>query len=364
MQRYYSGNYDRLSDPSDPFDPTIRSANATPVQQSGGYDTDYHSRAPSFQQDTGYQPQHSHTYSRDAFQPLADDYEEYKGPKTFPSAVSPRRKWYQIQWTRKRKIIAIVSVVVLVVIIAVAIGVGVFFKETAFSYTPSNVDVTNDLAFASGGATKADPYKSDKDGIGKGQDTYTYYTGDESSFPATDAWVSFSDMWDANLNTLKTSCGYLNEGPDNSPEIIQDIYDAIQDRAQASKVDHRFIFAVILQESNGCPRVGHTVSSGGTTNPGLMQSHNGDAFNKWHVRDSIFAMVQDGTQGTTQGAGLVQGLNLLGNPYKAARYYNSGYIPDNGDLSAAAGATACYVTDVANRLTGWVRAKSTCPGDN
>ena len=73
-------------------------------------------------------------------------------------------------------------------------------------------------------------------------------------------------------------------------------------------------------------------------------------------------MVQDGTQGTTDGAGLVQNLNLYGNPYSAARGYNSGYIPKSGDLSEAAGATACYVTDIANRLTGWVNAKSTCPG--
>ena len=146
MQRYYSGNYDRLSDPSDPFDPTIRSANATPVQQLGGYESEYHSRAPSFQQDTGYQPQHSHTYSQDAFQPLADDYEEYKGPKNFSSAVSPRRKWYQVQWTRKKKIIAWVSLVVLVIIIAAAIGVGVFFKETAFSYTPSRITMKTSLS--------------------------------------------------------------------------------------------------------------------------------------------------------------------------------------------------------------------------
>ena len=71
-------------------------------------------------------------------------------------------------------------------------------------------------------------------------------------------------------------------------------------------------------------------------------------------------MVQDGTQGTAGGAGLVQNLNLYGDLYKAARGYNSGYIPANGNLSAAAGATACYVSDIANRLTGWVKAKSSC----
>lgn len=75
------------------------------------------------------------------------------------------------------------------------------------------------------------------------------------------------------------------------------------------------------------------------------------------------AMIQDGTQGTTAGDGLVQNLNVYGNPYSAARGYNSGYIPTNGNLSEAAGATACYVSDIANRLTGWVYANSTCPGD-
>ena len=358
MQRYYIGNYNRLSDPSDPFNPTIDSVNNSTVDLEN-YDTEYRSLPPAYAQDTSY-PQHAHTDSHDAFQPLADDYQEHKG---IPTAIPPRRKWYQIQWTRKRKIIAWSLLGLFVIILAIVIGVAVFFSETAFTYTPSSVHVTNDAAFASGGATKDDPYTSGNDGIGAGTDVYNYYSGDASVFPGHDDWVSFDDMWKANLNTLQTSCGYLNEGPDNSPAIIQDIYDAIQDRAQASLVDHRFIFAIILQESNGCPRVGSTTSSSGVTNPGLMQSHNGDAFNKWHVKDSIFAMVQDGTQGTDKGAGLVQGLNLFGDPFKAARYYNSGYIPKSGDLSEAAGATACYVTDVANRLTGWVKAKSTCPGD-
>ena len=358
MQRYYSGNYNRLSDPSDPFNPTLESATSSTVHLDS-YDTAYRPVTPSHTQDAGLQ-HHAHSYSGEVFQPLADDYEE---PKFFPAPISPQKKWYQIQWTRKRKIIGWSLLALLIIIIAVIIGVVVFFKETAFTYTPSNAHVTNAAAFSSGGATKSNPYKSTNDGIGAGADTYKYYTGPSTNFPAANTWVSFSDMWSANLNTLQTSCGTLGAGPDNSAAQIQDIYAAIQDRAQASKVDHRFIFAIILQESNGCPRVGSTTSQSGVTNPGLMQSHDGAAFNAWHARDSIFAMVQDGTQGTSQGAGLVQGLDLLGDPFKAARYYNSGKIPKDGNLSEAAGATACYVTDVANRLTGWVKAKSTCPGD-
>lgn len=42
---------------------------------------------------------------------------------------------------------------------------------------------------------------------------------------------------------------------------------------------------------------------------------------------------------------------------------NSGYVPNSGNLSEKAGATACYVSDIANRLTGWVYAKTKCPED-
>ena len=92
-----------------------------------------------------------------------------------------------------------------------------------------------------------------------------------------------------------------------------------------------------------------------------MQSYNGASFSPYHPTQSILQMVQDGTQGTKSGPGLVQHLNSHGNAYSAARMYNSGAIADNGDLSHANGATACYVSDIANRLTGWMYADSSCP---
>ena len=170
-------------------------------------------------------------------------------------------------------------------------------------------------------------------------------------------------MWSANLDTFKHSCGWLKHGDDNTPEMIQDVNNAIQDRANAALVGHRIILATIIQETNGCPLNPPTTSSGGTRNPGLMQSHNGHAYDAKHSRLSILQMIQDGTQGTEHGWGLVDNLNTYGNPYKAMRSYNSGYIPESGNLSEHAGATACYVSDIANRLTGWVRAESTCPDD-
>ena len=71
-------------------------------------------------------------------------------------------------------------------------------------------------------------------------------------------------------------------------------------------------------------------------------------------------MVRDGVQGTAKGDGLTQVINASGDVYSAARMYNSGSVADNGDLSDGNGATPCYVSDIANRLTGWVDADAGC----
>ena len=285
-----------------------------------------------------------------------DEVEYYKYGQA-PEDEPPRRRCCT-SWSRRRKCITIfgivVSLVVLIIIIAVAASL-----TNKFDYTPSTANVTNPEAFKSGGATRNSADDFD-DGIGAGKDEYTYYDGPETNFPGPSKWISFQAMWNANLHTLQSSCGWLDKGPDNSPKVIQNIFDAIQSRANASLVDHRVIFATILQESNGCPHVGETESSGGVRNPGLMQSHNGHVYDPKHSKMSILQMIQDGTQGTEHGDGIVKNLNLYGNVYKAARGYNSGYIPKSSNLSEEAGATACYVSDMANRLTGWVFAESKC----
>lgn len=268
-------------------------------------------------------------------------------------------------WSRKRKIIIFGGIAaVLVIAIAVGVGVGVALssKGSPYDYTPSTAQVTNDTAFSEGGASKSDPWTTTSDGIGAGEDKYTYYSGTSENFPALSSWVSFDDMWAGNVYTIQNSCKNLKAGKNNSPEDTQNIYDAIQNRSAASYVDHRFILAVILQESHGCVHIGSTTSSSGVNNPGLMQSHDGHAYSSKHANESILAMVQDGTQGTSAGDGLVQNLNMYGNAYRAARGYNSGYIPTSGNLSEAAGATPCYVSDIANRLTGWANATNTCTG--
>jgi len=74
-------------------------------------------------------------------------------------------------------------------------------------------------------------------------------------------------------------------------------------------------------------------------------------------------MIQDGAIGTPAGDGLARILNGASSAqdvYRAARIYNSGSVAPSGDLANGNGATACYSSDVANRLTGWVYAPSQC----
>lgn len=106
-------------------------------------------------------------------------------------------------------------------------------------------------------------------------------------------------------------------------------------------------------------------------NPGLMQSFNGTGTcnNDGTVRDpcpdgEIRQMINDGVAGTASGPGLVQDLTEVSvtdvsRYYKAARLYNSGSIPTDGNLSGP-GANPCYCSDIANRLTGWVLATTKC----
>ena len=97
-----------------------------------------------------------------------------------------------------------------------------------------------------------------------------------------------------------------------------------------------------------------------TFSSGLMQSDGGSAFvgnsaSASAQASSITQMIIDGTQGTTDGDGLVQCINQYGNIYEAARCYNSGSV-DSSNLNDGGVATSSYVNDIANRMTGWINA--------
>ncbi|GAD98869.1 hypothetical protein PMAA_009950 [Paecilomyces variotii No. 5] len=224
---------------------------------------------------------------------------------------------------------------------------------------------------------------NDNDGIGGGTDSYTMYWGDGSAaagWPSIDQWVSFEDMFNNNKVVMRTSCEgiqdhYGNSVSDDSEDEIGKIWDAIEQVAQETFVDHRFILATIMQESGGCVRVSTT--NYGVRNPGLMQDHDGDATCNSDIApytvqtpcppDVITQMVRDGTAGTASGDGLANCINQSGASdasafYKAARIYNSGSIAASGNLQDGI-ATHCYSSDIANRLTGWVQAPHGCTLD-
>jgi len=179
--------------------------------------------------------------------------------------------------------------------------------------------------------------------------------------------------FNANTAMMRDSCVNIGAhcGENNSDDEIDQIWDAIQFVAYLTGVDHRFILAVMLQESGGCVRVRAT--GNGSTNPGLMQSHNGqytcnrnsELLNPCPA-SHIFGMINDGVGGTGDGDGLAGALNKVATCddgrqyYKAARQYNSGSIPDETRLEIAGFSTACYASDIANRLTGWVMAPAEC----
>lgn len=187
------------------------------------------------------------------------------------------------------------------------------------------------------------PSQGDNDGTNGGGPVKNY-SGPATSFPGWHDWQKWSLMWARNEKVMRIN---------DTPEIVKDIQDAIEQVAKETKIDRRVILCTIMQESQGNVHVRTTVSPDGSVrNPGLMQSHNGVEFDPKNPKGSILQMVKDGTEGTKSGDGLVQLLKKYDdNIYEALRGYNSGSV-DKSNLSNGLGATASYVSDIANRLCG------------
>lgn len=115
---------------------------------------------------------------------------------------------------------------------------------------------------------------NDNDGIGAGSDSYILHTGNGAfGFPSIDQWVNFEDMFSNNEVFMFESCENNGWGANDSQDEVNDIKTAIEQVAAETLVDHRFILAVIMQESEGCVRV--VTTGNGVSNPGLMQDHDG-----------------------------------------------------------------------------------------
>jgi LysM repeat protein len=177
-------------------------------------------------------------------------------------------------------------------------------------------------------------------------------------------------MFNNNNGVLTTGCAQFGVA-ENSDAELSEISSAILSVSANTGVDPRFIFAIVMQESNGCVRAPTT--NYGVTNPGLMQSHDGSgSCNNGGIQNpcpqsEVTQMIEDGTSGTSSGWGLVQCLANAGTTdvsqyYIAARIYNSGSVAAGGNLGQGV-ATHCYASDVANRLVGWSSGASACTPD-
>jgi hypothetical protein len=75
-------------------------------------------------------------------------------------------------------------------------------------------------------------------------------------------------------------------------------------------------------------------------------------------------MITDGL-GITTSDGFMQcvnekaGASDVSKYYKGALYYNSGVMPESGNLGKGR-ANACYSSDIANRVMGWSGNRSPC----
>lgn len=242
-------------------------------------------------------------------------------------------------------------------------------------------------------------------------------------YPPMSSWMPFTQLWGRNLPNIGTWCSFASGSvTPNSLSETASLKSAILDISAETNVQPSFILAMIMQESNGCVRAPTTTSWEDIQNPGLMQSFNGRAScNKQGRVQSpcqdflIKAMVLEGVKGN-QNVGVVPALRMAARQsslqwplatnagasvnvddnarfqgartngqiprtgvtnsgsgslgargmdeamlyYQAARIYNSGSLPPDGDLSAPTGSTRCYVSDVVNRLMGWTGVERGC----
>ncbi|KAL8670173.1 MAG: hypothetical protein Q9168_005270 [Polycauliona sp. 1 TL-2023] len=175
-----------------------------------------------------------------------------------------------------------------------------------------------------------------------------------SDFPPTSQWVSLQTLIDTSRPDM---VGSSNDGPDEADAVIA----AVPSVAESAGLDPRIAFAMMMQESSGKvrPIVGDNGKSYGLFQaqiPGIPLCND---YAKNECPDDVIRTQAEfgifGHKGT--GAPVAPSIAYWigaedGNVGRALRGYNTGSVPDPNDLTQSGGATASYVSDVANRLTG------------
>ncbi|KAI4283125.1 MAG: hypothetical protein L6R38_002389 [Xanthoria sp. 2 TBL-2021] len=175
-----------------------------------------------------------------------------------------------------------------------------------------------------------------------------------SEFPPSSQWVSLQTLIDTSRPDM---IGSSNDGPDEADAVIA----AVQSVSESAGIDPRLGFATMMQESSGKvrPIIGDNGKSYGLFQaqiPGIPLCN--DYAKNECPEEVITTQVEFGIfghagTGSPVSPGIAYWMEAeAGNVGRALRGYNTGSVPDPNDLTQSRGATASYVSDVANRLTG------------
>ncbi|CAG9949407.1 unnamed protein product [Clonostachys rosea f. rosea IK726] len=206
---------------------------------------------------------------------------------------------------------------------------------------------------------------------------YKNYKGDGTvaqGWPDIAEWADFETLWTRNIALNEVACNGLSIAPNSDAENAV-LKSSIKSGAAQANLDERFLLAAVFQESAGCVRVKTSTSPNEKIrNPGLLQCFNGSftcndpgagvAILEPCPDEQIIGMITDGL-GITTSDGFMQcvnekaGASDVSKYYKGALYYNSGVMPESGNLGKGR-ANACYSSDIANRVMGWSGNRSPC----
>ncbi|KAK4442818.1 hypothetical protein QBC34DRAFT_479519 [Podospora aff. communis PSN243] len=172
-----------------------------------------------------------------------------------------------------------------------------------------------------------------------------WFEGPWWNFPPMSAWLGFDDLFGRNIPSMRAMGSTWDD--------IGRINVAIRECAKLG-VDERVILAIIMQESHGDVGAPTTYSPDGLPTAGIMQCWNCPGFPRQYglSQEQITSMIRGGTQHFKRDL-VIEGDGWLAEDiYPALRRYNSGNV-NYDNLSDGRGATASYVSDIAQRLTGW-----------
>ncbi|KAG6359252.1 hypothetical protein INS49_012773 [Diaporthe citri] len=175
------------------------------------------------------------------------------------------------------------------------------------------------------------------------------YSGPWSSFPAMNKWIAFDTMFNANTPSMFAS--------GSTQQDVDRIRVAITSVGKTYGIDRRVLLGMMMEESHGGVGAVTTFDADGVPTGGLMQASSCHGYDgqKNLAQAEITYMVDCGTQHFKLNLGNWGNQNSEQTIYPAMREYNSGSVIAS-DLSTAPNGAGnpAYVSDVAQRLVGWV----------